>query len=644
MAAATRAAALLLGGARALARRPRHVRWRAVASGGGDAREAPSRGGRTRTAKVGTGDDDASPPSSSSSRRPRRRVATTSRPRGGGGDPPGEASAHQIASLVVWLRARGVDFGDRAAFARVRGMGVGGVATRDLDEGDVVFSLPMRDATPARAPIVMTTAAVTDVDGPCARLARALAAAGLVPRADDDADASSESPLGGSRESDHEFPLDATRTSLLALGVLHESAHSRDDPPSHWATYVTLLPRRVGSLMEWDERELSALQGSRHATRARERIALFDDARAKCFPALLRADESLFGEDEATRRAHESPRAWRWAVATVLARAFYFPDANEHGLCPGLDLFNHCSEAEKCVVEDGTADDEGDEGDEGEGKYAHKEAPRVTLRAGVGGVPAGTQIFHDYADHARGGCLLEFGFTHAPSADAAGRDGRADLHAVDVSLWSALIEGDDDDGRIDERLAAASDASPRRSLTYELSNVSPRWAKDGGRKRGVDCVPIDMMRAARALTLSASELDEVKSARASRVGAPAFDASAPLNETHEKRALLAIARACRVERAGYDVEGVAATTAEEDDAILDALRALGEGEGAAALAIDGRPELSWCVPDDDADAARERAETRRLRASLAVEVRRGEKLLLEEVAAALEREAGAEDP
>ena len=306
-----------------------------------------------------------------------------------------------------------------------------------------------------------------------------------------------------------------------------------------------------------------------------------------------------------------------------------------------MDLFNHCSEAEKCVVEDGTADDEGDEG---EGKYAHKEAPRVTLRAGVGGVPAGTQIFHDYADHARGGCLLEFGFTHAPSADAAGRDGRADLHAVDVSLWSALIEGDDDDGRIDERLAAASDASPRRSLTYELSNVSPRWAKDGGRKRGVDCVPIDMMRAARALTLSASELDEVKSARASRVGAPAFDASAPLNETHEKRALLAIARACRVERAGYDVEGVAATTAEEDDAILDALRALGEGEGAAALAIDGLPELSLCVPDDDADAARERAETRRLRASLAVEVRRGEKLLLEEVAAALEREAGAEDP
>jgi hypothetical protein len=30
--------------------------------------------------------------------------------------------------------------------------------------------------------------------------------------------------------------------------------------------------------------------------------------------------------------------------------------------------------------------------------------------------PAGEQLFHDYADHASGGALLEFGFTHFASA------------------------------------------------------------------------------------------------------------------------------------------------------------------------------------------------------------------------------------
>ena len=56
----------------------------------------------------------------------------------------GRGSAHQIAALVAWLRAHGVDFTDRAAFCRVRGMGVGGVATRDFAQGDVIFSLPLR--------------------------------------------------------------------------------------------------------------------------------------------------------------------------------------------------------------------------------------------------------------------------------------------------------------------------------------------------------------------------------------------------------------------------------------------------------------------------------------------------------------------
>ena len=77
------------------------------------------------------------------------RAASTSSPDDGrafgtlGAPGPGEGSAHQIAALVVWLKRHGVDFSDRARFVRVRGMGVGGVATRDLRQGDAVFSLPL---------------------------------------------------------------------------------------------------------------------------------------------------------------------------------------------------------------------------------------------------------------------------------------------------------------------------------------------------------------------------------------------------------------------------------------------------------------------------------------------------------------------
>ena len=57
---------------------------------------------------------------------------------------------------------------------------------------------------------------------------------------------------------------------------------------------------------------------------------------------------------------------------------------------------------------------------------------QITLRAGVGGVVAGEEIFHDYADHASGGALLEFGFVyHGERARGIGS------HALDVSLTSA---------------------------------------------------------------------------------------------------------------------------------------------------------------------------------------------------------------
>ena len=150
---------------------------------------------------------------------------------------PGEGSAHQIAALVVWLKRHGVDFGDRARFARIRGMGVGGVATRNLRQGDAIFSLPLFApvdtaaekasdvlSSPLRVPLVITTSVVMDQKGPLGRLARALAAAGLVARGGGGEPLAPTHRLGGVRESDHEFPLHVSATTLLALALLFTSA------------------------------------------------------------------------------------------------------------------------------------------------------------------------------------------------------------------------------------------------------------------------------------------------------------------------------------------------------------------------------------------------------------------------------------
>ena len=373
---------------------------------------------------------------------------------------PGEGSAHQIAALVMWLKRHGVDFSDRARFVRVRGMGVGGVATRDLRQGDAVFSLPLfgvdllggdqarggeidageertstREETSA-VPLVITTSVVMDQRGPLGRLARALAASGLVTRTDSEVGSRSEHApthrLGGVLESDHEFPLHVSATSLLALALLFQSAQAtrakktsrasmRDRrkrraaslAPSangiaatedekkkrdacvhrapHWSTYVDLLPRETDALLEWSDEDLYHLRGSRHVSRALQRRALVDEIHDEIFPALLAVDPGVLAVDDdedddfsdvslasLETSAFASRRAFRWAFATVLARAFELPsevrearragDADdlsarvkkkirpasrvpEFGLCPGLDLFNHGDDAEPCVVE-----------------------------------------------------------------------------------------------------------------------------------------------------------------------------------------------------------------------------------------------------------------------------------------------------
>ena len=624
----------------------------------------------------------------------------------------GEGSAHQIAALVAWLRAHGVDFTDRAAFCRVRGMGVGGVATRDFAQGDVIFSLPLRapvSTADPPAPLVMTTSIVTSHVGPLGRLGRALAVAGLtLPTRDLAASPGPSHRLGGVVESHHDFPLHASRVSLLALGILHQCAHAAGQNPNdaHWRAYVNLLPRETDALVEWSDEELRMLQGSAHAARASARRDLVDAIHGDVVSALLRADPGLFGAKAA--EAVTSRDAFRWAFATALARAFEFPDLpgpggvkGETGLCPGLDLFNHGSEAERCAVEGldeasptgvgagganaspgalgdvpprfpSTFDSSGSEDADESALEAF--GPRVTLRAGVGGAEPGEQLLHEYADHACGGALLEFGFTHRVADDDPRADPRRDLHAADVSLAPLLDRGDD--GANARRLQHLAKIGLCRGLTFEASNVAPkrRWdaadvdeaeapatfvslspfVDDGdgddehASPRGAGCLPFDAHRIARVLTLSPSEVDAVSDWDDDDAGA--YDGAQPFGASHERRTLAAPPDVVRGELARYESTrgDVSATTPEEDDAILRALMNESGGETTTPGWIADRPEVAGCVETvvaggsfaAERDEAARAARWRR-RAIAAVTTRRGEKLLLAEIAKDLEARARA---
>ena len=105
---------------------------------------------------------------------------------------------------------------------------------------------------------------VTAHSGPLGRLGRALSAAGLTSVRPDGRRVPS-TLLGGVIESTHDFPLDASKTTLLALGILHQCCLAAGSAlhDAHWKAYVDLLPREVDSLIEWSANELDALQGSR---------------------------------------------------------------------------------------------------------------------------------------------------------------------------------------------------------------------------------------------------------------------------------------------------------------------------------------------------------------------------------------------
>jgi len=661
---------------------------------------------------------------------------------------PGEGSAHQIAALVMWLKRHGVDFSDRARFVRVRGMGVGGVATRDLRQGDAVFSLPLfgvdllggdevrggeieageertsRGEEPSAVPLVITTSVVMDQRGPLGRLARALAASGLVTRTGTEVGSRSEHApthrLGGVLESDHEFPMHVSATSLLALALLFQSvqatrakktsrASMRDrgkrrdasSAPSangigarengkqnrdarvhcapHWSTYVDLLPRETDALLEWSDEDLYHLRGSRHVSRALERRALVDGIHDEIFPALLAVDPGVLAVDDdedddfsdaslasLETSAFASRRAFRWAFATVLARAFELPSEvrearraggaahlservkrrpvsreKEFGLCPGLDLFNHGDDAEPCVVE-GLDREEGDaqtdenttersdafvglrtdepeplkdavyEEDFGQdpddARYDEDEVrlgqlgPRVTLRVGVGGAVSGEQLFHKYADRADGGSVLEFGFARLDGSGA---------RAVDCD-FSALLRKHAP-GKRAARLAYLSALGLCRGGTYEVTDA-PALAADAESETsafgdskpksvGVACVPEDALRVARILTLTDAEFDAVRAWDDDDAGK--YDGFCAFGAAHRRRFAEAMASLFEHERDALSVPAIQ-------------LHASQRGENETVV-----------VDDDDDDGARARRARRRAMARCVLE---GETSLLEEIA------------
>ncbi len=401
----------------------------------------------------------------------------------------------------------------------------------------------------------MTTRECARASGPLAVVGRAMRAS----RADE--------KLAGIIESDYEYPLDSTSTSTLALALIQQTRMGDD---ARWRAYVDALPRAVDALLAWTDEELEVLQGSALRERAVSRRALVRREYDALFPAMGRACPEMFGDvDE---------EFFRWAYATVLARAYWLPDLSCMALLPGLDLYNSARDAEKCVVEalgrEETDDD--DDGDENE-TFDDERETQITLRAGVGGVVAGEEIFHDYADHASGGALLEFRFVyHGERARGIGS------HALDVSLTSAYETAEEKaraflDG-VFERFGV------RKSLTYEISNVSGVY-KDA--LRGLECVSEECWRAARALTLDPDR--------------PAPDTlDVAVNAAHAARARALLLDVCRTRRDRYR-----ATTIEEDEALL-------------RDALDGGHE--------------------RRREAMALEVRVGEKLLLDDVIDALTRE------
>jgi hypothetical protein len=270
------------------------------------------------------------------------------------------------------------------------------------------------------------------------------------------------------------------------------------------------------------------------------------------------------------------------------------------------------------------------------------------------------------------------------AAGLAGGDGRGFLfltrEASNVPRSVGAFERGDlertddesDDGGAFDVFGAEDEDSTSRSRVFRDEERDEKMldaAVDARRVRGVRCLGADAMRAARVLTLADAELDAIRDWDDAADGSrpEPYDGAAPFSASHERRCRAALASTLRDARDAYDrtYGDVSKTTCEEDDAILAALdrmeRAL-SGETDVSLesasleqsALARRPEIRsgvaeprasfgtyrWRYPIAEKIAEKSRAARRRRRARMAVTVRRGEKLFLEELAASFEGTSG----
>ena len=353
-----------------------------------------------------------------------------------------------------WLKSLHIETMCTSEFVFTRKMGIGGIVLEDKEEQDLIFRIPLgerrrtsvgatvagRNSTETTLPTAMRWDVFLRADceqlGFSSKVGEIFVKEQLASKLrgvlieDDDEESDFDDDEDGANASSS-FPLDSTRTSMLAMALMYQDLKARstrraeelrgengdekeessgDDYSPHWQAYVDLLPTNVDSLLLWSMEELAFLQNSRIGERAKRRKklvaeefqVLFSNASLREEFERLMMPQTKQTQTQTRQRKRLTPfrfetlREWfEWAYATVLARAFTLPEI-ENGallLCPGLDIFNSARDAAKCEVRLSPHDD-------------------ISLHATVGGYRVGTQAFHDYADKSSGGALLEFGFIY----------------------------------------------------------------------------------------------------------------------------------------------------------------------------------------------------------------------------------------
>ena len=215
--------------------------------------------------------------------------------------------AFAMAVFKRWLSSLGVDL-SKTEFVSTRSMGIGGVVLRDAEELDLVFRIPLlpprEEEGRRRMPVAMrwdafihSSSSSSPLLGFSAELGDIFVKERLESKLrgvliEDDGDAEEEDASNASSS----FPLDSTRTSMLALALMYQDVKARsrrraielgidveadvfwrNQHPPHWQAYVDLLPTNVDSLLLWSTEELAFLQNSRIGERAKRRKRLVQE-------------------------------------------------------------------------------------------------------------------------------------------------------------------------------------------------------------------------------------------------------------------------------------------------------------------------------------------------------------------------------